>query len=125
MTTPPKDLLKALASPKVQAKWDALTPIGQSDFISWITSAKQEETRARRIEKARSMLLSGKRRPCCYALVPMNLYKTLGTTPKAKTTWSALTPVERRAYVKWVGQGNEAERIKKAISMLSKGTRHP
>ena len=30
------------------------------------------------------MLVSGKRRPCCYAIVPMNLYKALAANPKAK-----------------------------------------
>src|SRR3989344_4420148 len=89
----PTDLRKSLvATPKVEALWKDLTPIARRDFISWIESAKQLETRKRRIEVACSKLLAGKRRPCCYAIVPMNLYKTLGVNKKAKTTWSGLTP---------------------------------
>src|SRR5437764_5325308 len=66
----PTDLRKALAAtPVAQAQWRDLTPISRRDFISWIDSAKQLETRRRRIEKARSMLAAGKRRPCCYSIV--------------------------------------------------------
>lgn len=60
----PTDLRKALAAaPKVVAVWRDLTPIARRDFISWIDSAKQPETRERRIERTPDMLASGKRRP--------------------------------------------------------------
>ena len=59
----PTDLRKALAAtPMAKAQWSDLTPIARRDFISWIDSAKQPETRRRRIEKACSMLAAGKRR---------------------------------------------------------------
>ena len=62
--TLPVDLRKALAAaPVAKAQWRDLTPIARRDFISWIDSAKQPETRRRRIEKACSMLAVGKRRP--------------------------------------------------------------
>ena len=62
--TVPTDLGKALAAaPIAKTKWKNLTPIARRDFISWIDSAKQLETRKRRIEKACSMLAAGKRRP--------------------------------------------------------------
>ena len=62
--TLPVDLRKALAAaPVAKAQWRDLTPIARRDFISWIDSAKQPETRRRRIEKACSMLAAGKRRP--------------------------------------------------------------
>ena len=58
------DVRKALAAtPMAKAQWKDLTPIARRDFISWIDSAKQPETRRRRIEKACSMLAAGKRRP--------------------------------------------------------------
>src|SRR5438132_11887944 len=67
------DLRKALAAaPVAKAQWRDLTPIARRDFISWIDSAKQPETRRRRIEKACSMLAAGKRRPCCYSIVSLN-----------------------------------------------------
>ena len=63
----PADLRKALvAAPKAQALWLGVTPAARRDWIHWITSAKQAETRARRIANACSMLLAGKRRPCCF-----------------------------------------------------------
>jgi len=64
----PADLKKALATaaPRAQASWSDITPIARRDWIQWITSAKQSETRTRRIKNACSMLASGKRRPCCF-----------------------------------------------------------
>lgn len=63
----PADLRKALAAaPKARALWSDITPIARRDWIHWITSAKQTETRARRIEKACAMLAAGKRRVCCF-----------------------------------------------------------
>ena len=60
----PTDLRKALsATPMAKAQWRDLTPIARRDFISWIDSAKQPETRRRRIERACSILAAGKRRP--------------------------------------------------------------
>jgi hypothetical protein len=62
------DLKKALAAavPKAWAVWLDITPSARRDWIHWITSGKQPETRARRIKNACSMLASGKRRPCCF-----------------------------------------------------------
>ena len=66
-TRVPMDLRKALAvAPLAHAVWADITPIARRDWILWISSAKQPETRRRRIEKACSMLASGKRRVCCF-----------------------------------------------------------
>jgi Bacteriocin-protection, YdeI or OmpD-Associated/Domain of unknown function (DUF1905) len=63
----PADLRKALAAaPKARALWSDITPIARRDWIHWIISAKQPETRARRIKNACSMLAAGKRRVCCF-----------------------------------------------------------
>jgi hypothetical protein len=64
----PADLRKALAAahPKARAVWSDITPMARRDFIHWIVSAKQAETRARRIRNACDMLAKGKRRPCCF-----------------------------------------------------------
>jgi hypothetical protein len=37
------------------------------------------------------MLAAGKRRPCCYSIVPLNLHKALVAAPKAKAQWHDLT----------------------------------
>jgi hypothetical protein len=64
----PPDLKKALAAaaPKARALWSDITPNARRDWIHWITSAKQPETRTRRIKNACSMLAAGKRRVCCF-----------------------------------------------------------
>lgn len=64
----PADLRKALAAASTKAKqlWSDITPIARRDWIQWVVSAKQAETRARRIKNACDMLAKGKRRPCCF-----------------------------------------------------------
>src|SRR4029077_12907812 len=63
----PMDLRKALAAaPLSRAGWDDITPMARRDWIFSISSAKQPETRRRRIEKACDTLASGKRRLCCF-----------------------------------------------------------
>lgn len=60
----PADLRKVIAaSPCTEKLWSSLTPIARRDFISWMDSAKQAETRKRRVGRVPSMLVSGKRRP--------------------------------------------------------------
>jgi hypothetical protein len=63
----PPDLRKALAAaPKARAVWTDITPNARRDWIHWITSAKQPETRLRRIKNGCAMLAAGKRRVCCF-----------------------------------------------------------
>ena len=124
----PADLRRVLAgAPKAKVQWAGLSPIARRDFVSWIESAKLEETHKRRVESLPSRLASGKRRPCCYAIVPMNLYKALADFPKAKAKWSTLTPDERRDIVGWIDSPKESEaravRIAKACTMLAAGKR--
>lgn len=126
----PSDLHKVLAaSPKAKAQWDDLTPIARRDFISWINSAKQQETRKRRVDSVPSKLASGKRRPCCYALVPQTPYKAIGSLPLARTQWKTLTPNERRDFVDWINSAKDSaartQRIEKACVMLLDEKRHP
>lgn len=63
----PADLRRALAAATTaRGVWSEITPAARRDWIQWIVSAKQPETRARRIGNACSMLEAGKRRPCCF-----------------------------------------------------------
>jgi hypothetical protein len=64
----PADLRRALAAADANARqlWSNITPNARRDWIHWITSAKQSETRTRRIKNACSMLAAGKRRVCCF-----------------------------------------------------------
>ena len=127
----PTDLRKALeAAPMAKVKWSDLTPIARRDFISWIESAKQQETRKRRVERACSMLVAGKRRPCCYSIVSFNLYTALNAAPKAKAQWSDLTPIERRDFISWMDSAKQKpeahkRRIDKVCAILAAGKRRP
>ena len=79
-TRVPMDLRRALAAaPLAQALWGDITPIARRNWILWISSAKQPETRRRRIEKACAMLASGKRRVCCFGGIKW-LMKNHGTS---------------------------------------------
>lgn len=126
--TVPPDLREALAlAAKAKATWTSLTPIARRDFTSWIDSAKQAETRTRRIERACSMLASGKRRPCCYTIVSFNLFTALKANPKAKAGWSKLGSDERRDLIAWMDADKEPaahqRRIEQGCAQLATGKR--
>jgi len=59
----PDDLATAIrADKKAQENWDTLPPSCRREYIEWITTAKREETRTRRLAEAVTMLQSGRRR---------------------------------------------------------------
>lgn len=63
----PNDLLKALkASPKEYALWKEVTPNARWDWIRWISSTKNPDTRQKRINVELDKLKKGMRRPCCF-----------------------------------------------------------
>lgn len=98
------DVRRALAdAPAAAAAWEGLTPIARRDFAAWIESAKQAATRRRRIERACENLAAGKRRPCCYAVVPLDLYRGVNGSARSKAAWKRLTADQKRDLVDWVG----------------------
>jgi hypothetical protein len=63
----PADLADALASdPEGRRLWSDITPLARWDWIRWIGSTRNRDTRAIRIEKTLSKLRSGKRAACCF-----------------------------------------------------------
>lgn len=63
----PDDLRKALVSDsKALTAWESLTPLARNEWICWVISVKKAETREEHIERARTHLKEGKRRPCCW-----------------------------------------------------------
>jgi uncharacterized protein YdeI (YjbR/CyaY-like superfamily) len=57
------DFAKALAkAPKAKAVLDSFPPSAQRDYLEWISEAKQESTRAKRIATAVEWLTEGRRR---------------------------------------------------------------
>ena len=64
----PADLADALLSiEEAQSAWEDITPLARNEWICWVEEAKKPETRANRIERTKIELITGKRRPCCWA----------------------------------------------------------
>ena len=64
----PLDIRKLINTSKaLHTMWEDITPLARNEWICWIESAKQDETRARRIRIMSENLVAGKRRPCCWA----------------------------------------------------------
>jgi len=79
----PDDLQAALAaSPSAKATWDDTSTIARVDWVHWIESAKQAQTRRRRVDNACEMLASGKKRVCCFD--PSGYYSKSLSAPKAE-----------------------------------------
>ncbi|MFW3146544.1 MAG: YdeI/OmpD-associated family protein [Thermoplasmatota archaeon] len=67
----PADLRRVLtSSPDVLSAWEDITPLARTEWICCIEDSKRPETRGRQIERTRSELQEGKRRPCCWAGCP-------------------------------------------------------
>ncbi|HLD70440.1 MAG TPA: YdeI/OmpD-associated family protein [Negativicutes bacterium] len=67
----PADLRSVLtSSPAALAAWESLTPLARNEWLCWVEGAKKPGTRAHRIERTRTELIEGKRRPCCWAGCP-------------------------------------------------------
>jgi hypothetical protein len=83
----PGDLKSALAAAsQVQTLWEHITPMARWEWIRWIRSTKQLDTRNRRIEVACSKLKGGERRPCCWN-------RNLSTEPSVSKNGVLLEPV--------------------------------
>lgn len=67
----PLDLNKVLLNnPQALSVWENITPLARNEWICLVTSAKQAATRDRRLERTRSQLTKGQRRPCCWEGCP-------------------------------------------------------
>ena len=59
----PADLVAALKkNKKAQATFDAFSPSAKREYVEWITDAKSDETRARRLATAVEWMAEGKHR---------------------------------------------------------------
>jgi Bacteriocin-protection, YdeI or OmpD-Associated/Domain of unknown function (DUF1905) len=79
----PSNFANALAdNPIAQATWDATTTLAQIDWVHWIETAKQADTKLKRIENAIEMLAKEKKRVCCFD--PSGFYsKALAAPPES------------------------------------------
>ena len=63
----PEDLRKTLAADaEALAAWEDLTPLARNEWICWTISVKKQETRQEHVERVRTELKEGMRRPCCW-----------------------------------------------------------
>ncbi|HMA36838.1 MAG TPA: YdeI/OmpD-associated family protein [Chloroflexia bacterium] len=63
----PEDLRDSLASDaEARAAWEDLTPLARNEWICWTISVKQPATRRQHVERVRTELKEGRRRPCCW-----------------------------------------------------------
>ena len=63
----PADLREALTSDaEARASWEDLTPLARNEWICWAISVKKAETRRQHVERVRTELKEGMRRPCCW-----------------------------------------------------------
>jgi hypothetical protein len=65
----PADLKKALADDaEISAMWQDITPMARWEWVRWVNSTNNPDTRKRRVEVTIGKMHSGKRRPCCFNL---------------------------------------------------------
>lgn len=83
----PEDLKTALlADPKANTLWMNVTPIARWDWIRWINSTKNPQTRKKRIEVELSKLRRGEKRPCCFN-------RTMCCIPEVSRNGQLLSPI--------------------------------
>jgi hypothetical protein len=87
----PEDIQAALnTNQEAHALWAKVTPMARWEWVRWIRSTGQQETRTRRIEVAMSKLKSGERRPCCWN-------RNLCTEPTVSKSGVLLEPTQASA----------------------------
>ena len=62
----PVDLLNALKSSNLEDWWFSLTTKARWEWIRWIRSTPNPQTRQNRIKVACSKMADGEKRPCCF-----------------------------------------------------------
>ncbi|MDY0236122.1 MAG: YdeI/OmpD-associated family protein [Gudongella sp.] len=61
-----EDIMDAIIKADVLEQWNSTTTKARWDWIRWIRSTTNPETRKKRIDVACSKLLKGDKRPCCF-----------------------------------------------------------
>ena len=62
----PEDVKEAIMKMGLMDQWNSITTKARWDWIRWIRSTANRETRNKRIEAACSKLQKGDKRPCCF-----------------------------------------------------------
>ena len=62
----PEDIMNSIIKDDLLEEWNSITIKAQWDWIRWIRSTENTETRNKRINVTCSKLKNGDRRPCCF-----------------------------------------------------------
>ncbi|WP_425539029.1 YdeI/OmpD-associated family protein [Microaceticoccus formicicus] len=62
----PEDILTGLESEGLIEFWNSITTKAKWEWLRWIRSTSNPDTRAKRIEVASSKMKAGDKRPCCF-----------------------------------------------------------
>ena len=105
----PADLAAALASDQQARRvWLDITPLARWDWIRWIGSTRNRDTRVIRIGKTLSKLRSGKRAACCFD-------RSQCTDPSVSHNGALLEPtLTTRSSWRRDARSTEADRIRRA-----------
>ena len=58
------------SSPILKDHWASLTELTKNEWICWVTTCKQQETRDKHLLRMKEDMFKGKRRPCCWPGCP-------------------------------------------------------
>jgi hypothetical protein len=79
----PPDMRHILfGSSQARAVWESLTPLARNEWICWVTSVKQQQTRQEHLARLIEDLSAGKRRPCCWLGCTHRTDKPMSTSQK-------------------------------------------
>lgn len=62
----PEEIINYIIKENILEEWNSLTSKAQWDWVRWIRSTENKETRNKRILVACSKMKKGDRRPCCF-----------------------------------------------------------
>ncbi len=62
----PRDIMKSIEDENLIELWQSFTTKTRWEWLRWIRSTNNKETRAKRIKDGISKMKDGKRRPCCF-----------------------------------------------------------
>ncbi len=69
--TLPADMKRAFSAKEdIWQAWQSFTPLAKNEWICWVTSAKEVETREKRLVVGIDKIHKGIRRPCCWPGCP-------------------------------------------------------
>ena len=108
-----------MANAKAWENFRKLAPSHRRPYIQWITEAKKEETRERRLREAVSFL---EQRTGELDDIPRFVKRALMANLKAWENFRNLAPSYRRHYIGWITHAKKQEtrerRLREAVSLL-------